>query len=53
MFRSPSSRGRTHLYEGFSASEVAFGVRVLGMMGVRSLILTNASGAVKRGLAAG
>ena len=45
--------GRTHLYEGFSASEVAFGVRVLGMMGVRSLILTNASGAVNEALQPG
>ena len=45
--------GRTHLYEGFSAREVAFGVRVLGMMGVRSLILTNASGAVNEALQPG
>ncbi len=45
--------GRTHLHEGFSAREVAFGVRVLGMMGVRSLILTNASGAVNEALQPG
>lgn len=45
--------GRAHLYEGFSAREVVFGVRVLGMMGVRSLILTNASGAVNEALQPG
>jgi purine-nucleoside phosphorylase len=38
--------GRAHLYEEFSAAEVAFGVRVLGLMRVRTLILTNASGAI-------
>jgi len=39
-------QGRVHLYEGYSASEVAFGVRVLGRMGVRALILTNAAGGI-------
>ncbi len=38
--------GRAHLYEEFSAAEAAFGIRVLGLMRVRTLILTNASGAV-------
>ena len=45
--------GRAHLYEGFSPREVVFGVRVLGMMGVRSLILTNSSGAVNEALQPG
>ena len=45
--------GRAHLYEGFSARQVVFGIRVLGLMGVRSLILTNASGAVNESLQPG
>jgi purine-nucleoside phosphorylase len=35
-----------HLYEGYSAEEVAFPVRVLGRMGVRAVILTNAAGGI-------
>jgi purine-nucleoside phosphorylase len=38
--------GRVHLYEGYSAQEVAFPVRVFGRMGVRALILTNAAGGI-------
>jgi purine-nucleoside phosphorylase len=39
-------QGRVHLYEGHSASEVAFPTRVLGRMGIRALILTNAAGGI-------
>ena len=38
--------GRVHLYEGYSADEVAFPVRVLGRMGVRAAVLTNAAGGI-------
>jgi purine-nucleoside phosphorylase len=39
-------RGRVHLYEGVAADRVAFGVRVLGKLGVRSLVVTNAAGGI-------
>ncbi len=39
-------QGRVHLYEGYSASEVAFPARVLGRAGIRALILTNAAGGI-------
>ncbi len=39
-------QGRVHLYEGYSSAEVAFPMRVLGRMGVRAAILTNAAGGI-------
>jgi purine-nucleoside phosphorylase len=39
-------QGRVHLYEGYSAEQVAFPVRVLGRMGIRALIVTNAAGGI-------
>lgn len=38
--------GRVHMYEGYTAAEAAFGVRVLGAFGVKSLVLTNAAGGI-------
>jgi purine-nucleoside phosphorylase len=46
-------QGRSHLYEGASAGTVVFGVRLLSWFGVRSLLLTNAAGAVNPALAPG
>jgi len=37
-------QGRFHYYEGYSAREVGFPVRVLSLLGVRTAIITNASG---------
>jgi purine-nucleoside phosphorylase len=39
-------QGRVHLYEGYSAEQVAFPVRVLGRMGIKALIVTNAAGGI-------
>jgi purine-nucleoside phosphorylase len=46
-------QGRVHLYEGYSAAEVAFPVRVLGRLGIRALLLTNAAGGINTEYAQG
>jgi purine-nucleoside phosphorylase len=40
-------QGRVHLYEGYSAKEVAFPIRVFNQMGIKAVILTNAAGGIK------
>jgi purine-nucleoside phosphorylase len=45
--------GRCHAYEGYDLSTVTFAVRVLGVLGVRTLILTNAAGGINTGFAKG
>jgi purine-nucleoside phosphorylase len=45
--------GRVHGYEGYSPCEIGFGVRVVAALGVRTLIVTNASGGVDPSLVAG
>jgi purine-nucleoside phosphorylase len=39
-------QGRVHLYEGYSSREVIFPMRVLGRLGIRAVILTNAAGTI-------
>lgn len=38
--------GRAHLYEGYTAAQVAFGIRELARRGARSVLLTNAAGGI-------
>ncbi|MDD2418029.1 MAG: purine-nucleoside phosphorylase [Oscillospiraceae bacterium] len=40
--------GRFHVYEGYSPQTVSFYVRVLHLLGVKKIILTNAAGGVNR-----
>ena len=39
-------KGRVHHYEGYTLGEVVFPVRVLGRLGVKALVVTNAAGAI-------
>ena len=39
-------QGRVHFYEGYSPLEVTFPLRVLGMLEVETVILTNAAGGI-------
>ena len=40
--------GRVHYYEGYGMEQVIFPARVLGRMGVKTVIITNASGGINR-----
>jgi purine-nucleoside phosphorylase len=46
-------QGRVHLYEGYSAKQVAFPIRVFARMGVKAVILTNAAGGINLGYSQG
>ena len=39
-------QGRVHYYEGYSLEEVTFPVRTFGLLGIKTLILTNAAGGI-------
>jgi purine-nucleoside phosphorylase len=40
-------QGRVHLYEGYSAKDVSFPVRVFARIGVKAVVLTNAAGGIR------
>src|ERR1700744_2127548 len=42
-------QGRVHAYEGYPLSEVTFPTRVLGLLGPKTLIVTNAAGGINTG----
>ena len=46
-------QGRVHYYEGYSLEEVTFPVRTFGLLGIKTLILTNAAGGINVQLAQG
>lgn len=46
-------KGRHHYYEGYAAEDIAFGVRVLRLLGVDAIILTNAAGGIRPGMSPG
>ena len=46
-------KGRFHLYEGYTALEVVFPVRVMQELGVKCLIITNAAGGLDQDFAPG
>jgi len=46
-------QGRVHLYEGYSAQQVAFPIRVFARMGIKAVLLTNAAGGINLGYSQG
>ena len=45
--------GRFHMYEGHPASLTALPVRLFARLGIRTLVLTNAAGGIRRGFGSG
>jgi purine-nucleoside phosphorylase len=46
-------QGRVHYYEGYTPQQVTFPMRVLGLLGVREAVLTNAAGGIQAGYTIG
>ncbi len=46
-------QGRVHFYEGYAMEEVVYPARVLGSLGIRRLIVTNAAGGINVGFQPG
>jgi len=45
--------GRVHFYEGYTPLEVTFPMRVLGALGIRAVVLTNAAGGIDESYSVG
>lgn len=46
-------QGRLHGYEGYDAAQTVYPIRVMAALGIRQLIITNASGAINTGFSVG
>ena len=46
-------KGRFHFYEGYSMEDVTFPIRTLALMGIKTLVLTNAAGGISSQLKPG
>lgn len=46
-------QGRVHYYEGYSMEEVVLPIRIMGMLGIDTLLLTNAAGGIAETLMPG
>ncbi len=46
-------QGRVHAYEGYTLDEVTFPMRVLSLLGVRTVVVTNAAGGIRATLVPG